>query len=135
MMGDAWLVNSSESLENCIHNIRQEYENNGFALVKTESNKKRTLTQNSSLHLYSRWLADALNDAGLDMLKVFNEGAEIPWTGATVKELLWRPVQIAMTGKTSTTEQTTAEYTEIYQVLDRHMAAKFNISVDWPSAR
>ena len=132
-MGDAWLVNSQETLENFIHYLRSEYDRNGYAMVKIESNKKRSLSQNSALHLYCNWLAESLNDAGLDMLKVFDEGADIPWTGVSVKEHLWRPVQNAITSKTSTTEVSKAEYIDIYKALDRHIASKFGVHVEWPS--
>lgn len=133
MTGDMWLINSPESLENCLRKIRQEYEKAGFISVKIEANKTRSLSQNSALHLYCKWLADELNDAGLDMLKVFNQGADIPWSGPSVKELLWKPVQKAMTSKDSTTKAERVEYVEIYEALNRHMASKFGVSVIWPS--
>ena len=38
-------------------------------------------------------IANALNDAGLDMKKVLKPEIDIPWNTATVKEYLWRPVQ------------------------------------------
>ena len=134
MEGDTWLVNSPVTLENCIHQIRKEFDKNGFVHVKTESNKKRSLSQNNSLHLYCGWLAAALNDGGLDMMKVLDTAAEIPWTGTSVKEQLWRPVQKAMTGKASTKDQNKAEFVDIYEVLNRHIAAKFGVSVEWPSS-
>ena len=134
MEGDTWLVNSPVTLENCIHQIRKEFDKNGFVHVKTESNKKRSLSQNNSLHLYCAWLATALNDGGLDMMKVLDTAAEIPWTGTSVKEQLWRPVQKAMTGKASTKDQNKAEFVDIYEVLNRHIAAKFGVSVEWPSS-
>ena len=133
MEGDAWLINSPMTLENFIHHLRTTYEKNGFVHVKAESNKKRTLTQNNSLHLYCGWLASALNDGGLDMMKVLDTAADIPWTSTSVKEQLWRPVQKAMTGKSSTTEQNKAEFVDIYDVLSRHISAKFGVSVQWPS--
>ena len=133
MEGDAWLINSPMTLENCIHHLRATYEKNGFVHVKAESSKKRSLSQNNALHLYCDWLATKLNDGGLDMMKVLDTAAEIPWTSTAVKEHLWRPVQKAMTGKKSTTEQNKAEFVDIYDVLSRHISAKFGVYVAWPS--
>ena len=94
---------------------------------------QRTPKQNKALHKYFTLLADALNSAGLDMRKTLRNDIEIPWDEYNVKEFLWRPIQEAMTGKHSTTELTTAEPSEIYAVLDRHLGEKFGIHVSWPS--
>ena len=80
-------------------------------------------------------LADALNDAGYDMKKTLKPEVEIPWTPEMVKEHLWKPIQKIMMDKESTTEMETMDPDEVYRVLDRFMAEKFGISVDWPSWR
>ena len=98
-----------------------------------ENRKPRTLSQNAALHLYYRMLAEALNDAGLDARKTLKPEIEIPWTPEMIKDLLWRPIQEAMTGKHSTTELNTVDPSEIYQVLDRHLGEKFAIHVPFPS--
>ena len=69
-----------------------------------EEYKKRTSTQNNALHLGCKLIADALNNAGLDMRKVLKPEVEIPWTTLSVKDHLFRPVMKAMTSKESTTE-------------------------------
>ena len=98
-----------------------------------ENRKPRTLSQNAALHLYYRMLAEALNDAGLDARKTLKPEIEIPWTPEMIKDLLWRPIQEAMTGKHSTTELNTVDPSEIYQVLDRHLGEKFGLHVPFPS--
>lgn len=96
--------------------------------------KQRTLQQNKSLHKFCELLADALNDAGYEMKKVLEAKAvDVPWNKYTVKEVLWRPIQTAMTGKTSTTELNTVDPSEVYDVLMRHMNQHFGINVEWPS--
>lgn len=40
--------------------------------------RERTLTQNRAIHLWFTMLADALNDAGLDMRTVLKPEIEIP---------------------------------------------------------
>ena len=97
------------------------------------TNPSRTLTQNAALHLYLQMLADALNDAGLDMKKTLKPGVEIPWTKESAKKFLWAPIQDAMTSKESTTELDTCEPNDIYLVLSRHISEKFGVSVGWPS--
>ena len=101
--------------------------------MKEHKRKQRTLLQNKALHVYFDQLATALNDAGWEMKKVLEEKAvDIPWSGPRVKEVLWRPIQEALTGKHSTTEINTVDPTEIYAVLDRHLSEKFGVHVEWP---
>lgn len=79
-------------------------------------------------------LADVLNDAGLDMKRTLKHDVEIPWTMENVKNHLWRPIQIAMTEKESTTSLDTVEPSQIYEVLTRHLATKHGVIVPpWPS--
>ena len=66
--------------------------------------RQRTPAQNNALHLGFKLIANALNEAGLDMRKVLKPEVEIPWTTLSVKDHLFRPVMKAMTSKESTTE-------------------------------
>lgn len=133
MEGDYWAIDSAAKLEAYIEHVRAAYKDKGFIMAKVETEDARTNQQNNALHLYCSRLAKALNDAGLDKLKVLKPGAEIPWSGAAVKEDLWRPVQLAITGKKSTTEAKKAQYPEIYDALNSHLATKFGVSVEWPT--
>lgn len=94
--------------------------------------KLRTAQQNRALHLYFTHLAEALNDAGLDMRKVLKPEVEIPWSTMSVKEFLWRPIQEAQLGKSSTTELTTDEIDKVYDTVNRHLA-KHGVHVSFPS--
>ena len=60
------------------------------------------------------------------------EEVDIPWTKSSVKEFMWRPIQMAMLNKKSTTELDTINPKNIYEVLDRHLSQKFGIHVEWP---
>jgi len=93
----------------------------------------RTLQQNKALHKYCRMLSEALNDAGLDMKAVLKPEIDIPWSESTVKEHLWKPIQSAMIDKESTTELDTKEVNQVYEVLNRHLAAKLGLSVPFPT--
>jgi hypothetical protein len=109
-------------------------ENQLFELVPINE-KKRTLTQNKAMYTYFTLLADALNDAGYDMKKVLKENVDIPWTKDAVMEYLWRPIQKICCNKTSSTELSTSQPSEIYLILSRHISQKFGVNVEWPSKR
>jgi hypothetical protein len=90
--------------------------------------ESRTSQQNRALHLYLTMLSDALNDAGLDQRKVLKPGVSIPWTPSAAKEQLWRPIQVALFQKESTTElDKTKELDKVHEVLMRHLGEKFGI--------
>lgn len=93
----------------------------------------RTTRQNSAIHVYFELLARALSEAGLDMRKTLKPGVEIPWSGNTVKDYLFRPIMKAQTGKDSTTELTTKEIDAVYDTLNRHLDEKFGVTVGFPS--
>ena len=86
---------------------------------------KRTIKQNRALHLWFEFLAAALNDAGLDQRTVLKPEVEIPWTPEAVKEQLWRPIQVAMLQKKSTTDLETPEVSKVKEVLVRHLVKSF----------
>lgn len=94
---------------------------------------ERTPQQNRALHLYLRELAQALNDAGLDMRAVLKPGVSISWTEEMAKNYLWRPIQKIMTNIESTADLDKLDVSEIYKVLDRHIAEKFGVHVEFPS--
>ena len=102
-MGDT-LINNEKSLEDYIVFLRSKFEKDKAIKVSVKSAKTRTLTQNSSIHKYCALLAEAFNDAGLDMQKVLAEGTSIPWSEDKVKHDIWRVVQVAALGIESTTK-------------------------------
>ena len=91
----------------------------------------RTLQQNRALHKYFTILASVLNSAGYDITKVIQ--VEIPWSATSVKELLWRPVMKQQINKNSTTKLTKEEVTQVYDTLNRALAQRCGVSVEFPS--
>ena len=91
----------------------------------TSSTKSRSSKQNRAMHLFFEFLAASLNDAGLDMRTVLKPEINIPWSAETVKENLWRPVQVALLQKKSTTELETGEVSKVEDVLMRHLIKEF----------
>jgi hypothetical protein len=97
-----------------------------------KASSKRTLKQNSALHLYFTLLADELNDAGFDMRKTLQ--VDIPWSPLTVKEYLWRPLQEAYLLKRSTTElDKQKEIDAVYDILNRVIGERTGIFVEFPN--
>jgi len=94
---------------------------------------KRSLKQNASLHVLFSELADKLNESGLDQRVVLKPSVEIPWNLESVKTNLWRPIQIAVTDKISTTELDSVEIDKVYDILMKHLGEKFGIFVDFPA--
>jgi transcription elongation factor Elf1 len=101
--------------------------------IKTE---KRTNQQNRALHKYFSLLSDSLNDAGFSVRKTLRNDIEIDWTQQLVKELLWRPVQLIITQKDSTTDlNKIEEITKIYDTLNRFLGEKTGVYVPFPSEK
>ncbi len=131
-MGEEWIIDSDKKLQNVLGEVCKMFQEKKYLRVKIETGMQRSLSQNAALHLYCDSLAKALNDAGLDMKEVLTKSPDIPWSMLTVKERLWKPIQEVMTGKTSTAQAEKKEYIDVYEVLSRHMAKKFGVSVAWP---
>jgi len=125
-------INSDESLEAYIADLRAIYAQGHYVVVKTSTGRQRTPTQSKSLHLWCGQVAEALNDAGLDFRVFLKDGIDVPWTKLLVKEYIWRIVQKAITDKDSTIDPDRDEYVLIYDVLNLKLA-EHGITVPWPS--
>lgn len=95
--------------------------------------RRRTAQQNKAMHKYFQMLADELNGAGLTIEKTMTQPIELPWSPDTIKELMWRKVQMALTEKESTTELERNEITEIYDVINKHLSQTFGVHVPFPT--
>lgn len=92
--------------------------------------KQRTLKQNNALHLMFEQLASTLNNEGMSVQKVLT--LEAKFTGKLVKELIWRPTQKWMYKKKSTTELTTRELDQVFEVIQKALAEK-GVDIQFPS--
>jgi hypothetical protein len=95
--------------------------------------ENRTGKQNNAMHLFFENASTSLNEAGMEMRGFLKEGIDIWWTPHSFKEYVWKPIQIAMTGKESTKDLTTKEVTQIYEVLSRHLGEVKKIYIPFPS--
>ena len=103
--------------------------------IESIAEKQRTNQQNKALHVYFELVAEALNDAGLDIQEVISHAKiDIPWSKESVKELLWKTIQRSIYKKDSTTQLTKLqEIDKIYDVLNRFLAKLGVESVNFPS--
>ena len=126
-------IDSEFALAEHIRDIRRQWYAAKYLIVTIKHGKQRTLTQSRALHLWCTMLADLLNDSGLDQRRTLKPDAEIPWDGHSVKERLWKPIQEAVINKASTTEADRNEYSQVCEVLTRHLAQKLGVvAPDWP---
>lgn len=94
--------------------------------------KQRTGQQNNAMHKYFELLSEALNDAGYNVMQTMKHDAEIPWNARLVKELIWRPVQIAAHDIESTAKLNKLQVSDVYETVNRHLADKVGVSVAFP---
>lgn len=85
----------------------------------------RSNAQNRALHLYFTECAKQFNELGF----TFNYHdpftghiIEMSWTGEMIKEYIWRPIQLTLFDKKSTTKLTTNEINQIVDILSKHFA-------------
>ena len=136
-MSEAWTVNSDFKLEQFILKVKALYKDHGYVTFDWTTGKQRTNSQNRALHLWCELVAQTLNDAGMEMVVNVPDKTrkpwEVPWTKTSVKEQIWRPVQIAMTEKESTTEAERIEYNLVYEAISRRFAQSFGLVLPlWP---
>jgi len=96
---------------------------------------QRTLAQNAGIRLYCKWLCDALNAAGLDMIEVFkriSKTGRIPWSPESVLERLWRPTQKHTFGTDSTTKLDTEQVSITHDALNLVTGEKLGVSMNFP---
>ena len=112
-------------------------EHQGYEIeVRPYVGRKRTLSQNAAIHKYCEMLARDLNEAGYELhidSKVLEEPLTVPWTKETVKEHIWRRVQLALTGKASSAELGTKEVDIVYRAISKHMAQSCGVTTPFPT--
>jgi len=128
------IINSQQSLNEAIEKLKSDFNEYKYLEIDIKAKgKARTLKQNAALHMFLTNLANALNDAGLDMKRTLKHEVDIPWSMPMAKEYLWKPMQKVVTGQESTAKVKTVDYPLIYETLNRYMSDKFGISVQWPT--
>ena len=106
-----------------------------YQVIKSKQSR-RTILQNSSLHKYFSLVAEALNDGGFTIQKVVAlfKKAGLSWEMSSVKEVIWRNIQVATVSKASTTQLNSDEVTKVYKNVDFYLSDKVGIEhIPFPS--
>jgi hypothetical protein len=98
--------------------------------------KKRTERQNNAIHLYLTQVANELDRQGhtlQDIVKVITK-VEIRPTMSNIKEVVWREIQKAQLGKTSTTDLSKQEdIDKVYDAMNKWLGFYFQVHIPFPS--
>jgi hypothetical protein len=94
--------------------------------------KSRTSLQNRALHKYCDLVAKELKAKNLTVQEVLSHGIERDFNMETVKAVLWKPLQKAVTGEEKTSKATTKYYAKVYKYLSHHLSLNFGITTAWP---
>ena len=99
-----------------------------------EIRETRTSRQNKALHLYFTFIANELNGLGQEFsysgVKDFD--LSMRYTPNIVKDFFWRPIQITLFEKESTTDLVTSEMNEIIEIINKFFADK-GVVITFPS--
>lgn len=129
---NGWLKwqNKREIIEFLKANPRKEF----FTTLERVT-EGRTYAQNSAIHLYLEWVARELINKGYTLQNVIAQikKAEITPTKDNLKEVLWRPMQMAVLNKESTKDLSKFEIDSVYQPLSMFLAKNFEIDLPFPS--
>lgn len=100
--------------------------------VQVSPERSASQKQLNALEVWCRQLAEVLSSAGLDMRQVIQ--LEIPPSQHNIKENVYKPVLEAMTGKTSTRDQSTIDPDAVARVIGKNLSERFGITPPpWPS--
>ena len=99
--------------------------------IKTKGEEPRSSQQNKALHLYLTFIAESLNNAGLDIKHTIK--ADTDWTMSAVKELMWRPLQKVLIKKESSANLTKEEFSLVQERLDKILLERFGLDIKFPS--
>lgn len=130
--GNFKFSNEKERREYCEENKNYK----GFiAHAITKTTQERTTDQNSALHMYLTHLAKELNEGGFTCKYILGEKTvELDWNMELIKNMVWRPIQLALTKKRSTTKlDKVSDINTVYEHLNRFFSEKpFFLHVPFP---
>jgi len=111
---------------------------NGQYIVEIKRVGKRTLPQNSAIHLYCEMMAEALNHAGFEYTEfvelISKKGASVPWSQEKFKDM-WKIVQMAMIGHDKTSKLDKDQVSKVYEVVNGKFAEIAGVSMNFPDKR
>src|SRR3990167_10868598 len=98
-------------------------------------NANLTRQQQNALHLFYELLSKEFQKEGITMTTVLSKFViDTPATKYTVKELMWKPLQLALTGKESTTKLLKKEEIDlVYESINKFTSENWGIHIPFPS--
>ena len=105
-------------------------------VVKMSEKKARSIPQNNAMYLFFKKLAKKLNDSGFDKRMVFekmSKGFFIGWSSNCVKQYLWKPIMVAVSGKESTAKLERDDVSQIYENVNKFTSERLNFHEPFPS--
>lgn len=138
-MPEGWTVNSDTSLANFVKHVGELYGKHKFVMFSWKTGRQRTAIQNAAIHVFCREIAKKLNAGPPEWQMEVKSGflknpVEVSWTMDSVKELIWRPIQIALyPEKKSTTQLERTEVSEVAETITKNLAEKKGVVVHFPS--
>ena len=91
--------------------------------------KVRSEPQANAMWLWAEQCANYLNDCGLDQRAVLRDDIPISWTKTAFIDKIWRVVEAALIGKTSTKEMKKPDVSLIYETITRHIAESKGVTL------
>jgi len=129
-------------LRNHIEEICQftmDHEVTYLTVTDEKPKNKYSPKQRGALHVWCDMVAQVFVDAGFEYATrvKFNGGTvKIDWTGKLVKEDIYKPMLEAMTGKTSTEDQSSIEPSAVALEMMRYFSSAHGCTLPaWPSKR
>lgn len=97
--------------------------------------KQRSIQQNKSLHKALTEIANDLQTQGIERRTIISnlQGYEAPITMEFLKEV-YKTICYTMYGKTSTTDLTTKQMMDSWEVFSKFIAENYGVEYYWPSA-
>jgi len=135
-MTTSYALQKIEQVKQMATTITELVEKHGLVTVEYKIGRTRSPFQQAALEVWCRMVADLFNEQDIPRAvrsPIFKKGEmEAPWSRASVKDEIWRPIQIALTEQESSTKPTTKQYVEIYEYIVRAFAEKGIQLPQWP---
>jgi hypothetical protein len=139
------IISSRDQAKELLAYLGQEIEKHGSVNVVASSkclkaeevdfDEFRTDQQRKAIEVFCRLVSQKFNDCGLSMQMILSKRRNLQWTQKGVKDHIWRTVQEALTGKTSTTKLEPKEVSEVYDAINLNILSEEGLSIPFPDAR
>ena len=138
-MSETWLIERPDQADHFKKSLDERVCNGELVTIALRSGRTRTSRQQAALEVWCGNVAQLFNESGITRevrSPVYKGGAiESEWKKHTVKDDIWRTMQMALTDKESTTEATTVDIATVYDALVLAFANKGIQLPPWPIKR